>query len=239
MAGASNSGLSLNSLIRGAKVECQQDENRLFIPCGFFNDENFTQERIYDLLGLKCSRADDTIRNYLIAIQKHRKRLLAIFVLCRFTSTMLQNAMAEFVKLGITDDDLPFHRFDQTETDFKLCSRHHQDDEQQRSIVMSALYEFEDLDIRDFCRNQWSVLAAVFERSSDTFETVPHYEWRENVLLPFVRRPRHNRPGPRAGGYGRVWSGWIAAGHQHLIGSERVSKVIIQPHSAHVILSRA
>jgi hypothetical protein len=172
------------------------------------------------------SQFDTTFDGYTSAIQKNRKKLLTILTLGNFRRRdIIQEILCKFVDLDITDDDLPFHRYDQTSRNiYKLCSRKHVQNPKRRPIVMVALQSLDRFEVREFSAFQWTVLAATFPKKARLDDnTPPHFEFDENVLLPFMQLEGRRLPKKRLGGYSCVESGWICAGHQQLLAPIDVS----------------
>jgi hypothetical protein len=115
--------------------------------------------------------------------------------------------MLEFLEEGINDTHLPFERTDKrgNSINFKLCSKNHP------KHPIKCMENWDQGDIINFYRDQWCVLAPVFDRGED----VLHQDLDDNCILPFLEDNERSDKA-RKGGFGFVWEIVIHPAHQKL-----------------------
>jgi hypothetical protein len=135
-------------------------------------------------------------------ISANAPKLFAMLIYLRKGHTI-----CDFVQEGIGDSHLPFERDDKTTKtgDFKLCRQHRPKE------PIQCMLDWDRDDIIHFERDQWCTRAPIFSYT----EGVEHYEFEQNLVLPFIIDHEHSDHVKNAG-FSRVWKVVIHHAHQKL-----------------------
>jgi hypothetical protein len=189
-----------------ARREWPEGSFRYFIPVDEFN-------RIVtlDSISLELARCgvefanEESLRNVAEELSKAAPKLFAILVYLK-----RGHYITKFLEEEIDDTHLPFVRSDKTAKSghFKLCSKKSPDQ------PIKCMAGWDQARINDFGRDQWSMLAPIFEYRDE----IKHYELDDNCVLPWVEDEERSDRAIQ-GGYGSVWKIAIHPAHQKVEGS--------------------
>lgn len=207
-----NTPASSNQLhddIRDARVEDPNREHHFFIPEDAKN-AIITKDKIeQELLVTHPNLSPETVREKAELAHRNAKSLFAILAYMKKGGQIL-----DFLEEGISDSDLPLDRgAEGGACKFSLGRK-------DGGGVVQVLEQWESSHEREeFSRNQWLVLAPVFE-------DMKHYKLHKNHVLPFtVRKPGDPVQDRKSqGGYSEVFTAHIHQAH-HRFGQEWASKV--------------
>lgn len=198
--------------------ESTSEENKFFIPIDILNSL-LTQDAIEkELQTYGITRGRKDLSSYVKDIHTKAKKIFAV-LLCRSKG----DSIFSFIDEGIGDKDLPLRRCEPRNAvslgannhALRLCIYGHQGCGLRSTSVESG---WSRQDVRDFCRDQWLVLAPVFQQHQDG--PIPHFELEDNVILPFIEEDKCQIS---SGGYGRVWKVKIHVAHQKLYTSNSLN----------------
>jgi hypothetical protein len=121
---------------------------------------------------------------------------------------------------GITDVDLPLARTYgqsdgvQSQTPWKLGRKDHYNcyKPDHSSCGIETISEWSDEYIQDLDRDQWALLAPVFEFD---LGNVQRYEFHDWTIMPFIEDEENNTR--RCGGYSEVWKVKLHEAHQRVV----------------------
>ena len=135
-------------------------------------------------------------------ISANAPKLFAVLIYLRKGHTIYN-----FLQEGIGDCHLPFERHDKTTKtgDFKLCRQHRPKE------PIHCMLDWDRDDIIHFERDQWCTTAPIFSYTKG----VEHYEFEQNLVLPFITDHEHSDHVKNAG-FSRVWKVVIHHAHQRL-----------------------
>jgi hypothetical protein len=220
------SDFSLYERLQSKQIEWPPEGNQYFIPNKAI-DSLVTYENVCaELTHIYGPTMDDDQRShYATGICAGRKKLFVI--LC--VSITMRQYIRNFVDEGLTDSDLPFIRVptgpSTSNVSYMLCSTKHVHNMEQspHPCAISAMSGWTKREIgnfcKDFCRDQWMVLAPVFERIQGQ---IPHYNFDNSTIMPFSEDYEKDKKYSQQGGYSNVWAVKISAGHQDLYQSRDV-----------------
>jgi hypothetical protein len=187
-----------------ARIEWPPRQLRYFVPADVLKNLLQPASIADELHGYQLgSTSGETISNLAQMISVRAPKLFAILVCLK-----LGHFIVDFLEEQIDDEDLPFERCDDIERPGggNLCSH------RTPQHPIKCMLDWDQSDIIDFDRDQWYVLAPIF-RGNEEME-VPHYELRDNGVLPFVEDEEQKRP--VIGGFSTVWRVVIHHAHQEL-----------------------
>ncbi|KAK4182071.1 hypothetical protein QBC35DRAFT_479407 [Podospora australis] len=124
-----------------------------------------------------------------VFIHQRYQKILAVLILTR-----LHPRLQQFIDDGVDDAKLPILNKPQENRPFRLCL--HDSDEPLRYFE-----GWDNLDIANFDRRQWWVMAPVFKRG--VIREVAHYQFLNRVPLPFR---------PVTGRVGQIAASWYTTG---------------------------
>ena len=133
-------------------------------------------------------------------------------------------SICAFVRENIADKDLPLVRF-YSEPHISTRRNGHPYTLRTKGSpekAIEAMADWSDRDIRNFCREQWWVLAPVFDE-------MKHYELDDSCVLPFIEDHEGEHDQTKSGGYSQVWGVRIHPAHQHLYKSANPSVSMSEP----------
>src|SRR6266487_4879950 len=153
---------SLSLQLQDRKIEWPDGGNTHFIPITAMN-ELVTYANVREELEVIYPKTTDkdTLDSDTDAICSSRIKLFTI-LLCG--SGLRAVYIRDFVREGITDSDLPFHRYPLQEKEpknqttgkprFRLCSKRHAESDNHPCAV-TVMQNWAPKEIGDFCRDQW------------------------------------------------------------------------------------
>ncbi|TVY41411.1 hypothetical protein LSUB1_G003306 [Lachnellula subtilissima] len=201
----SNSGSALYAALFKARHEWPPRMNSYFIP----NDE---LERLLDVDSIMDELGGSQLgpmaaqESHILAqdISNKAPRLFAILVCLG-----LGDLISQFIDEGIDDEDLPFGRTDDTKRPgrWQLCSKSRPNE------PIRCMASWNQPSIINFDREQWYVLAHVFENNEEG--RIPHYDIGNTCILPFVKDEEQGDQ-VKQGGFSIVWEIIIHPAHQKL-----------------------
>ncbi|TVY81364.1 putative L-type lectin-domain containing receptor kinase VI.1 [Lachnellula suecica] len=202
-----NTGSILQEALIDARHEWPPDQNSYFIPVDSLEDLLSVDTITAELEGYQLDSTTTGSNQHLAQlISINASKLFAILVCLG-----LGESIRQFLDEDITDKDLPFKRLDETETTGtpkkRLCSR------LRRNKPIKCMESWGRQRIRNFDREQWYVLAPVFNNCEDV--GVPHYDFGKNQVLPFLKDGEQSDQ-VKEGGYSTVWEIKIHPAHQKL-----------------------
>ncbi|KAF4626883.1 hypothetical protein G7Y89_g11273 [Cudoniella acicularis] len=195
---------TLEEQLLDAQIEWPENGNQWFIPANaikeLLNPESITIELRRNIEFSRVGPLSQLAKT----ISEKAPKLFAILVR-RGRSKYIWN----FLNEKIDDSHLPFVRADDilegAKTGrFKLCSCH------RPRQPLKTMETWNRQDIIDFGRDQWVMLAPVFEESKE----VKHYNLDANCVMPFIED--QERTSQASGGFSSVWGVRIHPAHQFL-----------------------
>lgn len=195
----------LRNRLYDVRIEWPQGGTRYFVPADdlkrLFTEESILAEldRCQGKLPIGDDRQELAKKIFETAV-----KLFAVLVHLK-----MGHYISGFLREDISDIDLPFERSDKSAKPgkYKLCSSR----SLQQPIKCIARWD-QDF-VVNFEREQWCVLAPIFERSDEG--QVPHYELGDNCVLPFIKDEERSDQ-VREGGFSTVWEIVIHPAHQKL-----------------------
>ena len=184
-------------------------------------------EAIQELRKIFPTIEEKSLDSYAASIFSTSKKLFAV-LLC--TSAGIQSrAISKFIEESVTDADLPFARVYPSDRNANLsnrlnktytlareshtsctCSNH-------ASCGIRAISTWHRMEIQNLCRDQWLVLAPIFESSPGAIP--PHLFLEDGVVLPYTEDREADSAAIKFGGYSEVWAVRIHPSHQKLLKS--------------------
>jgi hypothetical protein len=184
---------SLEDALSEARLEWPEGEIRYFLPADAIV-ALITVESIAEELRLRNAKLPAGQSYHLLAtrIARFAPKLFCILVLLRKACCII-----EFLEENLDDSDLPFNRDGKTRRsgNFRLCSNLHENQ------PIKSMSRWPSNWIKDFSREQWSVITPTFKRS----DTIQHYNFHNNSVFPYTRDEERNEDQVKEGGFGRVW----------------------------------
>jgi hypothetical protein len=156
-----------------------------------------------------------TLRRYSANIYPQSKRIFAILI---SGDELFRQAIKKFVDEGVTDEDLPFCRAweDESEDPFVLCKSKHKDCKAtiHRSCGFEVTAAWDKRKRGELDRIQWFFQAPEFRKLP---EEIPHFDFHEKFVMPFIKDCEQDPELFRVGGYSEVWPVQIHPAHQNLL----------------------
>jgi hypothetical protein len=150
------------------------------------------------------------------------------FLLCGYSWKDCGKVIVKLIDEGISDTDLPFSRVQAHSTStgssnsqgmassaYTLgrsscpCDHH-------KKCGIKAFSRWKKMEMDCLCRDQWITLAPVFEN-------LAHYNFEDNVILPFINDREKFPEEIKRGGYSEVWATRIHPAHQKILPSTHPS----------------
>ena len=167
--------------------------------------------------------AEPKLAHYVDSIYRDATKIFG-FLLCRSSCNDCGKIIKKLIDENISDTDLPFSRIHAHSTNtgssnsqivassaYTLgrsscpCDRH-------KECGIKAFSKWKRIDIQDLDRDQWITLAPVFEN-------LAHYNFGDNVILPFTDDRQRFPEEIKMGGYSEVWATRIHPAHQKILQS--------------------
>jgi hypothetical protein len=192
--------LTLRHKLYEKRIERPNKSHRYFIPADDL-ERLLTPDSVSKQLQ-RCGVSDEVRHRSAELISKSAAKLFAILVYLKHGHLIF-----DFLAESIDDDHLPFIRSDNNAKagNYKLCSRKSPG----QLIKSMASWDHELVD--DFGRDQWCMLAPIFEYN----DAIEHLELHDNCVLPWLEdEERSDRA--MEGGYGSVWKIAIHPAHQRV-----------------------
>ncbi|KAF4635972.1 hypothetical protein G7Y89_g2100 [Cudoniella acicularis] len=216
---------TLGEKLEDARCEWVEGSNQWFVPISDINDlvtEENVAEALVDIYdGLTVAQ----VNSYSSLVCSTSKKLFTL-LFCSSKRKYIRN----FLDDGISDVDLPFVRCprergvgpQRSNRGFDLCIAAHKncDKASHRDCGINAMASWSKKDITDLCRDQWIVLAPIFDEIPNG--DVPHHVLDSNTVMPFIEDQQGVRD--KSGGYSHVWGVRIHPAHQKVYKST-VSKL--------------
>lgn len=197
-----------------SQIESPPGSNNHFLPCDILEGRLLRRFTVRMFLVAQGIPEGEELKFYAKTISTQCKRLLALLIIGAFKP--IAQRLIEFVKRGITDIDLPFHRYPLgNRQSYMLCSERHMKSGAHPCAV-EAMKDWEIQEIKEFCRLQWVVQAPLFQKKDRIDGSARHYEFDQSVVLPFIETYEYESSYSHQGGYSQVWPVRMAPGHQDI-----------------------
>lgn len=221
---------TLAEKLLSAQIEHPYGSNSYFIPIdqleNLLVETNIRQE----LRKIFPTMDEEKIEFYTHCISSSSRKLFAV-LLC--TSSGAQGnqsrAICSFIEEGVTDIDLPFERLYPSHPDnpalslnqaiFTLARKPHASSSKELGhtplVGFNAVLRWPRLEVQNFSREQWLVLAPVFEGPPGT--TPLDLCFQNSIVLPFKEDGENDEELLKFGGYCEMWPVRIHPAHQKLL----------------------
>jgi hypothetical protein len=222
---------SLESVVdrlTGELIEWPYKRNTYFLPIKFLSiDEKGTikdQKLLHGVLQeLFPHMAGPKLTHYVDSIYRNATKIFG-FLLCRSSWKDCGDVIVKLIDEGISDTDLPFSRVPAHSTNTSSSNsqslasskytlgrsscpcKHH------IKCGINAFSSWRRMEMESLCRDQWITLAPVFEN-------LAHYDFEDNIILPFIDDKERFPEEIRRGGYSEVWATRIHPAHQKILQS--------------------
>lgn len=205
--------------------EWPHGQDRYYIPVNFL-EEYITVKEVSSQLSRDCPQLSSEQNDECAkAICAKAKRLYTI-LLCMNIEIDKGHCILDFLEGGISDNDLPFLRSNHgTEpwaqakgAKLELCTAHHFNTcfrHSHSGCGIKALESWQAREVRVLSRDQWQVLAPVFEPLKNG--KIPNYNFDNNIIFPYVEDHQTvNDSYVKSGGYSHVWGVRMHWAHQKI-----------------------
>lgn len=192
----------LEELLISARYEWPEGEGRYFLPAD-------AMEKFITIESIET----ELERSHASLLPSHTRHQVAVKILsvasrlfCILVLVQKAHFVCDFLRGDIDDNDLPFGRDDKARKrrrpgNFRLCSK------LLPNKPLECMSQWRSKWIKDFSREQWSVMTPHFRNGS----SVQHYVFDDNSVFPFTRDEERNDV--KEGGFGTVWEIEIHPAH--------------------------
>ncbi|KAE9370829.1 kinase-like protein [Stipitochalara longipes BDJ] len=218
---------SLAEQLLSAQIEEPKESNAYFIPIDQLNKLLIKSNVRQQLRKIFPTMEDESVELYTDSICSTSKKLFAALI-CS-SSGAQSRAISNFIQEGIDDTDLPFSRLYLSDKSANLSGRVNQMYTLARdahvsctrtdhaSCGINAISNWSRDQVQSLSRDQWRVLAPIFESTPGT--TPPHLHISDSAVLPFTEDHENDPESVKFGGYSEVWAVRIHPAHQKMLRS--------------------
>jgi hypothetical protein len=214
---------SLVNRLNGELIEWPEGRNSYFLPIDIIGTIK-DQELLHGVLKeLFPHMTGPKLNHYVDSISRDVTKIFG-FLLCRSSWKDCGKVIVKLIDENISDTDLPFSRVHAHSTNtgssnsqsmassaYTLgrsscpCDHH-------KKCGIKAFSRWKRMEMENLCRDQWITLAPVFEN-------LAHYNFEDNVILPFINDRERFPEEIKKGGYSEVWATRIHPAHQKILQS--------------------
>lgn len=227
---------NLTDRLLSAQIEEPYGSNSYFIPVDVLDKLLLKPNIRQHLRKIFPTMDKESLEFYAESICSTSKKLFAVLI-CTLSGAQ-SRAICNFIQEGINDTDLPFERLYLNDRPANSSGRYQMYTLAKKEHEASCTFPIHTLcgintvsnwprdQVQSFCRDQWLVLAPIFESTPGT--DPPHRSFPESVVLPFTEDWENDSAAVKFGGYSEVWAIRIHPAHQQLLPTSR--SVCCCPH---------